>query len=550
MSKTLINPLPLPYPYVHLGDVCFRELSDPSLVLFKGIYYLFPSMAGGFYYSFDLVEWEFHRNLSLHLGRTSPCAQVLGNQLVLCAEADTLSFLITEEPLFDHWETVSTTLTMQEPAFFQDEDGRLYLYGTQDQGASIVGRELQPETFQPLTEPVRLIERNPEWIGFERTERRKKTVLTGPFLNRWGGKYYLQYAAPAFSSPTLGDGVYTSSHPLGPYVPQPHTAFSLKPGGFVKGAGHGSTVTDVYGNLWHCAALPIGMNAPEEARLGLFPAGLDADGTLFCSQSFSDYPQALPLGRFDPLSIKPRWMLLSYQAHAQASSALDEYPPELAVDEDIRTCWCAAGGTGEWLLLDLGAAKTVYAVQINLADLQVPSKAVADSLKINHRYLDLDAKRRTRWTLEASMDQQHWTMLSDQSSAATDLPHDYVELEAPVTARYIKLTAVELPYKQLFAVSGLRVFGTSETPAPSEVNTVLSTKEDDQTVSLAWAPSDHAQGYRIRYGIRPDQLYASELVYDAAKTRLSALNAGYHYYAAVDAFGEGGITEGEVFKIS
>lgn len=32
--------------------------ADPSLVLFKGTYYLFPSMTAGFFTSNDLVEWE------------------------------------------------------------------------------------------------------------------------------------------------------------------------------------------------------------------------------------------------------------------------------------------------------------------------------------------------------------------------------------------------------------------------------------------------------------------------------------------------------------
>ena len=55
------NPLNLEYRYQlfkvcpEKGDRCeiHREAADPSLVLFKGTYYLFPSMTAGFFYKPD-----------------------------------------------------------------------------------------------------------------------------------------------------------------------------------------------------------------------------------------------------------------------------------------------------------------------------------------------------------------------------------------------------------------------------------------------------------------------------------------------------------------
>ena len=62
--KYYCNPLNLPYQYqlsVRDGvDTAFREAADPSLVLFQGKYWLFPSMTGGFFTSTDLCDWEFH----------------------------------------------------------------------------------------------------------------------------------------------------------------------------------------------------------------------------------------------------------------------------------------------------------------------------------------------------------------------------------------------------------------------------------------------------------------------------------------------------------
>ena len=43
--KTYCNPLDLPYRYQHMNEqgrrYAFREGADPTLVLFKGTYYLF-----------------------------------------------------------------------------------------------------------------------------------------------------------------------------------------------------------------------------------------------------------------------------------------------------------------------------------------------------------------------------------------------------------------------------------------------------------------------------------------------------------------------------
>ena len=49
-------------------------------------------------------------------------------------------------------------------------------------------------------------------------------------------------------------------------------------------------------------------------------------------------------------------------------------------------------------------------------------------------------------------------MLVDKSNNKTDVPHEYIELEKPVQARFIKLENIHMPTGK-FAISGLRVFG-------------------------------------------------------------------------------------------
>lgn len=142
-------------------------------------------------------------------------------------------------------------------------------------------------------------------------------------MTKHNGKYYLQYASPATQFNTYCDGVYVADAPLGPFTLQQSNPFSSKPGGFMQGAGHGSTIQDADGNFWHASTMRVSVNHDMERRVGLFPAGVDADGVLFCNQNFADYPLCIPDGKFDPWSVRPACMLLSYQKPTAASSTAE-----------------------------------------------------------------------------------------------------------------------------------------------------------------------------------------------------------------------------------
>ena len=62
MKQFFCNPLNFSYRYQFNqttgGFTLNREAADPSLVLFQGKYYLFPSMTKGFLVSGDLVNWK------------------------------------------------------------------------------------------------------------------------------------------------------------------------------------------------------------------------------------------------------------------------------------------------------------------------------------------------------------------------------------------------------------------------------------------------------------------------------------------------------------
>ena len=58
------NPINFSYKYQFIkqqdGTVkASREAADPSMIFFKGSYFIFPSMTCGFIYSDDLANWQF-----------------------------------------------------------------------------------------------------------------------------------------------------------------------------------------------------------------------------------------------------------------------------------------------------------------------------------------------------------------------------------------------------------------------------------------------------------------------------------------------------------
>lgn len=371
-----------------------------------------------------------------------------------------------------------------------------------------------------------------------------KPYIEGAFMTKRGGRYYLQYACPGTEYNVYSDGVYVSDKPLGPFTLQESSPFSSKPGGFITGAGHGSTIADKHGNYWHAATMRISVNHPMERRVGLFPAGFDEDGILFCNQSFSDYPLRIPEGRFDPMSIQPEWMLLSYRKPVSVSSTAPGSDPALAVDEDIRTWWSAGESSpSQWLMVDLEKPSDVRAIQVNLADegieLDLPGESYGDERGARHIELE---PQQSQYILEASLDGGVWTLLE---SVSRECSNGFYEVPGGVRARYIRLTGGELPYGQTLRVSGLRIFGNGggEKPAKAKAS---ARREGGLDALVTWEPIKDAQGCNVLYGCAPEKLYHSWMVYGENQVDLCTLIKGQPVYIRVDSFNENGITRGDV----
>lgn len=542
-ERTFCNPMNLNYRFQPSNSVSYREAADPAMIRYKDKYILFVSHSGGYWYSDDMLEWNYLTIKSLPIEDYAPDAITINDTTYFTASASVKKpIYYTTNPIEDNWRPMDRTLPFPvwDPNFFRDDDGKIYLYWGCSDTRPIYGVRLDSK-MQPETEPKVFIDHNQNLYGWEVpgefNEASRNGYNEGAWMTKYNNRYYLQYAAPGTEYKVYADGVYTSDSPLGPFKYETYSPFSYKPGGFAGGAGHSSTFEDKYGNYWHISTMSISVRHMFERRLGLFPAAFDKEGVLRTFTTFGDYPAIMPDHKidFENESLFGGWMLLSYKKSAEASSSMETYPVKNAFDEDIRTWWSAkTGDAGEWLSVQLDDKSTVNAIQVNFADNE--SKLKPDSKDIYYCYRIL-----------ASNDKKSWKVIADKSNNRKDACHDYIELEKPVKAKYIKIENLKVPDGK-FSVYDLRIFGTRKGIIPEEIIDfkVERNATDKRKARLEWPEDNHSTGYVVNYGTEVNKLYTSVMVYDTNTVMLTGLNKDVTYYFSIDSFNESGVARGTV----
>ena len=560
-QQTYCNPINIDYGYTPIPNFSewgrHRATADPVIVTYKGDYYLFSTNQWGYWWSNDMLHWNFISKKFLrpwNQGYDELCAPavgVIGDTMIVFGSTYTSNFTIwmSTNPKANEWKPLVDSFEMGgwDPAFFTDDNGKLYMYNGSSNRYPLYGIELNRKTLVPKGYRKEMYFLEQERYGWQRFGENIDNTFLDPFIEgawmtKHNGKYYLQYGAPGTEFSGYADGVVVGDNPLGPFTPQ-SDPLSYKPGGFSKGAGHGATFKDFNNNYWHVSTSIICVKNTFERRIGIWPAGFDKEDVMWCNTAFGDYPQYLPtkpeIPSNNPPTLEDRrdtftgWMLLNYKKPVVVSSTLGDYYANNAVDENIKTYWSAAtANSGEFLQTDLGNVSTVNAVQINYADQDVDSSFLGKSLGVYHQY-----------KLYYSSDGKKWIILTDKSKNKTDVPHDYIELETPVEARFIKLENIHMPTGK-FAISGLRIFGKGkgERPSPVENFIVLRTEKDKRSAYIKWKPKDNAYAYNIYYGTGPQKLYTCIMVHDFNEYWLKTMDNTKPYYFTIEAINENGVS--------
>ncbi|MET0935796.1 MAG: family 43 glycosylhydrolase [Luteibacter sp.] len=574
-SRTYANPVDIDYRYnfeqMNEG-ISYRTGADPAIVRYGDAYYLFQTLADGYWMSTDLVDWRFVKPDHWPFdSEVAPATLVANGKLFLMQSAFApRPLMVSTDPANGRWRFWTRRLPVVpgatrydeagkreatgelppgpwDPGLFQDDDGSTYLYWGSSDTKPLYGARLDMKLDDTTGEgkrlafastPRALIHMDPSQHGWERfgpdhTMGDKPAYMEGSWMNKHGGSYYFQYAAPGTEYNVYGTGVYVSKGPLGPFAYAPYNPVGYKPGGFVTGAGHGSTFEDAYGNAWNTGTTWLGVNWTFERRIDMFPAGWHDDGQMWIDTRFGDFPQRVPDHRLrDGESTFTGWMLLSYRKKASASSALREHPATLLTDENPRTFWVAdRNKAGETVTIDLAGTPMVRAVQVNYADYR--SNRFGDAPDIV-----------TQFVLEGSVDGRHWMTLADLSSETRDRPNAYIELSAPAHLRYIRYVHKHVGAEHL-AISDIRVFGNADGAPPAAPEGVVATRgADTREATIAWKPVAGAVGYNVRWGLAADRLHATYQRFADQPTSftLRALNTGVRYVVAVEAFDEHGVS--------
>lgn len=551
--KTYCNPMDVGYRYnfeQQNEKISYRSGADPVIVMHQEEYYLFGTIAEGWWHSADLIHWNhISPDKWSPRGVVAPAAYASGDTIYLLPSTfDRLPIYIITEPKSGHLEYFNRLMPFMpevegpwDPAFYHDLDtDRWYLYWGSSNVYPIYGIELSyGNNLSYQGKPKEFIYLHPEEHGWERFgQDHRGTIdpfIEGAWMTKHNEKYYLQYAAPGTEYNVYANGTYVGDDPMGPFTYAPYNPVAYKPGGFATGAGHGNTFQDKYGNYWNTGTAWIAVNWNFERRIVMFPTGFDQDGQMYADTRFGDFPHYVPTKKWDKSSdLFTGWMLLSYKKPAEASSVRDTFPAINVTDENPRSFWVAEENqAGETLIIDLEVTYEIKAVQVNFTDYKSD-------------IYESDADVYTQFRMYSSTDKENWQKIADLTGEKQDRPNAYIELPKPVKGRYIKYEHVYVASPNL-AISDIRVFGNGDgkmPKAPARFTAVRDTS-DTRNAFTSWQEVPGAVGYNVRWGIAPDKLYLTYQVFADAGNELEvrALNKGQDYYFAIEAFDENGVSK-------
>ena len=565
--RTYANPIDIDYRYNFEQQdqhISYRSGADPVIVVQRGRYYLFETLGDGYWESRDLGTWR-------HITPTRwPLTDVVAPSVLsvrdtiylLPSTTRPVPLLMLTQPSTGRVEFYNRTMpalpnareleaatlakpdSVQpgpwDPQLFHDPDReRWFLYWNSSNAYPLHAIELdKSKQLAYRGTPRWLFGLEPDRHGWERFGRDHRDTTIKPFIEgawmtKHAGHYYLQYGAPGTEYNAYATGTYVADDPLGPFTYAPYNPVAYKPGGFVQGAGHGNSFQDVHGNWWSTGTPWIGVNWNFERRIGLHPAGFDADGQLHVDTRFGDFPHWLPTRATRSTDeLFTGWMLLSYRKPTTASSASDSFPASRITDENPRTFWVArVNRPGEWLTIDLGRAYDIRAVQVNYADYK------SGLFRTDSAYV-------TRFRLRVSDDGRRWRTVADLSRETRDRPNAYVELASPARARYVRYEHVHVAAANL-AINDIRVFGLGGGAQPATPSGFTARRDrDERNATIAWRPVPGAVGYNVRWGIAPSKLYQTyqHFADEGTTLELRALNVGQSYWAAIESFDENGVS--------
>src|SRR5512136_2287596 len=105
------NPLNLNYRFQFTEGTSYREAADPTMIMYKNKFILFVSHSGGYWYSDDLLSWEYLPVRSLPIEDYAPDAIAINDTVFYVASSGARKpIYFTTDPFRDNWKPLNDTL--------------------------------------------------------------------------------------------------------------------------------------------------------------------------------------------------------------------------------------------------------------------------------------------------------------------------------------------------------------------------------------------------------------------------------------------------------
>ncbi len=446
----------------YINPLCIEDstnVADPTVVRFKGAYYLFLTGGMGVWTSDDLVQWKHHK-VSLPQGKSVVAPSAFEYKGYIYLTGNDTGLLRCEDPL-GPWEDIGDfkdekgkTIKLFDPMVFVDDDARVYIYFAGKSVTGIFGVELDSKDLTKFkTAPSHFFkfETSHSWERFGASNQYSKVSwIEGPWMTKKDGTYYLQYSACGTDWPTYAVGYYTGKKPLGPFTYYKGSPILVHKGGLINGTGHHCIIAAPDGSLWAMYNILYrnwNRLRGTERHIGMDPAGFDKDGNLFIKGP-TETPQPAPG------TTKKNWedsIPLSIDSSYFVSSEAAGRNAPYAFDNNVRTWWEPNESDNEpRLILDLGAA----------TEMDPKQEFIVDSSRI------LFCSRRTkggrltpyRYKIETSQDNKIYKPAVNKTQNEMFNAVEFDEIKE-VKCRYVRLILTERPKEISAGIIEFTVFG-------------------------------------------------------------------------------------------
>ena len=232
-QKTYCNPINIDYGYTPIPNFSewgrHRATADPVMVLYKNDYYLFSTNQWGYWWSSDMLNWNFVSKKFLRPWNTgtydelcAPAVGIVGDTMLVFGSTYTSKFTLwmSTNPKGNEWKPLVDSFEIGgwDPSFFTDDDGRLYMYNGSSNKFPMYGIELNRKTFQPIGTRKEMYLLEPEKYGWQRFGEYLDNTFLDPFIEgshmtKYRSKYYLQYGAPGTEFSGYADGLLMGNEP-------------------------------------------------------------------------------------------------------------------------------------------------------------------------------------------------------------------------------------------------------------------------------------------------------------------------------------------------